>query len=76
MSSSIHATPNEALIGRRIAMNVAPLGLDPLEVLPRIEHLRALLGSLTLPSAAARYTPGVRPRPCSSTVSASSQATT
>jgi hypothetical protein len=54
MSSSIHVTPNEALIGRRIAMNVAPLGLDPLEVLPRIEHLRALLGSLTLPSAAAR----------------------
>lgn len=54
MTSTLHVTPNEALIGGRIAMNVAPLGLDPLEVLPRLEQLRALLGGLTLPPAAAR----------------------
>lgn len=54
MTSTLHPTPNEALIGRRIAMNVAPLGLDPLEVLPRLEQLRALLGSVTLPSVAGR----------------------
>ena len=54
MTTTVHTTPNDALLGRRIGMNVAPLGLDPLEVLPRLEQLRALLGSVTLPSAAGR----------------------